>query len=110
MRRGGVVLLVLLLAGCGSGGIQGALDWKQPPAVSAHAARGVVRNTTSRSFTLDTHSMRLLDDQGRKVKGRFAVSPARLPANGTASLHVTWKSGKPVRIDYGAGTLALGSS
>jgi hypothetical protein len=109
MRRAGVALVLALLVGCGSG-IQQTLVWKQSPAVSAHSAHGVVSNTTSRSFPLDTHAMRLLDENGRKVKGHFTISPARVPRHGTATLTATWKSGKPVRIDYGAGTLPLGSS
>ena len=38
-----------------------------------------------------------------------AVKRARLAPGEAAPLVGTWKSGKPVRIDYGAGALALPS-
>jgi hypothetical protein len=109
MRRAGIVLLVGL-AGCGGGGLQGTLQWAQPPALSGHSLNGSVQNRTSHSQSLDPKSMRLLDDHGRKVDGRIRVTNSRLGAGASTSLTATWKSGKPVLIDYGAGTLALPSS
>jgi hypothetical protein len=53
--------------------------------------------------------MRLLDDHGRKVAGRIRVSSSSLASGASTSLTARWKSGDPVRIDYGAGTLALPS-
>jgi hypothetical protein len=53
--------------------------------------------------------MRLLDADGRKVAGKIEVGKDPLPAHGSTTLRATWKSGKPVRIDYGSGTLALPS-
>jgi hypothetical protein len=103
------IVLVALLAGCGGGGLEGVLAWKTEPSVGAGRALGEVRNTTSHSLNLDTKSMRLLDDRGRKVAGRFAVGTGVLAAHSETSLRASWKSGKPVRIDYGAGTLALPS-
>jgi hypothetical protein len=109
MRRGGIVLLVVL-AGCGSGGIEGTLQWAQPPAVSGRSLNGSIQNTTSHSVDVDAKAMRLLDDRGKKVPGRIRVSAGKLAAGASTSLTATWKSGDPVRIDYGAGTLALPSS
>jgi hypothetical protein len=110
VRRGiAVGLVVATVAGCGSGAIRGALDWKSGPQVTAQSASGVVQNTTGHSFTLDPKAMRLLDKDGRKVAARFGVGAAELPAHASARLDVRWKSGKPVRIDYGAGTLSLNS-
>jgi hypothetical protein len=109
MRRAGIVLL-LALAGCGGSGLEGTLQWAQPPAVSGHSLRGSVQNTTSHSVSLDPKSMRLLDDHGRKVGGRIRVTNTKVAAGASTNVTATWKSGKPVRIDYGAGTLALPSS
>jgi hypothetical protein len=109
MRRAGIVFLVGL-AGCGGGGLEGTLQWAQPPAVSGHSLNGSVQNRTSHSQTLDPRSMRLLDDHGRKIGGRIRVANSDLAAGASTSVTATWKSGKPVRIDYGAGTLALPSS
>jgi hypothetical protein len=53
--------------------------------------------------------MRLLDDRGNRVPGTFRVDQTKIPAGASTSVSATWKSGKPVRIDYGAGTLALPS-
>jgi hypothetical protein len=108
MRRAGIVLLAVL-AGCGSSGIEGTLQWEQPPAVSGRSLNGTVRNTTSHSVSLDSKSMRLLDDRGRKVGARIRVGVAKLASGASTGVRATWKSGKPVRIDYGAGTLALPS-
>ena len=104
-----VILVVVVLAGCGSTTLQGVLSWKGEPATSGNAVSGQVDNTTSHSVNLDPKSMRLLDDRGRKVPGHFTVGTGVLPSHQTTSLHATWKSGRPVRIDYGAGTLALPS-
>jgi hypothetical protein len=109
MHRAWIVLLVAL-AGCGSGGIEGTLQWAQPPAVSAHSLRGSIQNKTSHSVSLDAKSMRLLDDRGRKVAARVRVANGELAAGASTRLNATWRSGNPVRIDYGAGTLALPSS
>lgn len=110
MRRGiSVALCAVALAGCGSTGIQGTLDWRATPQVSGQSLHGVVQNTTSHSVALDPKSMRLLDDRGRKVAARIQVGSRSVPAHGSAPLSATWKSGKPVRIDYGSGTLALPS-
>jgi hypothetical protein len=108
MRRAGIVLLVAL-AGCGGGGIEGTLDWAKPPSVSRNSLTGSVRNKTSHSVSLEPKSMRLLDADGRKVDGRIRVAGEELAAGASTSLTATWKSGNPVRIDYGAGTLALPS-
>ena len=109
MRRAGIVILLVALSGCGNSGIEGTLDWAQPPAVSAHALNGRVQNTTSHSVALEPKAMRLLDDRGKKVAGRIRVAKAELPAGESTILTAKWKAGKPVRIDYGAGTLALPS-
>jgi hypothetical protein len=108
-RSAGIALAVVVLAGCGGSGLEGTLKWKAPPSVSAHAANGSIQNTTSHSVALDAGSMRLLDDRGKKVAGKIRVPSGSLPAGQSARLSATWKSGKPVRIDYGEGTLALGS-
>jgi hypothetical protein len=71
--------------------------------------KGSVRNTTSHSVSLDPKSMRLLDADGRKVAGRIRTGATRLAAHASTTLRGTWRSGKPVRIDYGTGTLALPS-
>jgi hypothetical protein len=108
MRRAGIVLLAAL-AGCGGSGLEGTLQWAQPPATSAHSLTGSLQNKTSHSVSLDPKSMRLLDDHGRKVGGRIRVKNSELAAGASTSLTASWKAGKPVRIDYGAGTLALPS-
>lgn len=109
MRRAAVTAALVLLAGCGSTELQGVLTWKGEPTVRSGSASGQVENTTSHSVDLNTKAMRLLDDHGRKVAGRFTVGTGVLRAHSTTSLGASWKSGKPVRIDYGAGTLALPS-
>ena len=96
-------------AGCGSGGLRGSLEWSTGPVVHAHSASGVVRNTTGHSVDLNPHALRLLVDNGRKVAGHFSVTQTHLAKHATSALAVTWKSGKPVRIDYGAGALVLTS-
>ena len=53
--------------------------------------------------------MRLLDDRGRKVAGKIRVASGELASGASTSLTAMWKSGDPVRIDYGAGTLPLPS-
>jgi hypothetical protein len=109
MRRAGIVLLVVGLAGCGSSGLSGTLEWEQPPVVSAHGLNGSIQNTTSHSVSLSEKSMRLLDDRGRKVGARIRLGRSELASGEATSLRATWKGGEPVRIDYGAGTLALRS-
>ena len=110
MRRVISVLLATGLAACGGAtALEGTLVWTGMPTVSGHSAHGAVRNTTSHSVSLDPHSMRLLDSSGRKLGGRFRVSMTSLPKGATAQLAVTWKTGNPVRIDYGSGTLPLPS-
>ncbi|HEX6711875.1 MAG TPA: hypothetical protein VF066_00775 [Thermoleophilaceae bacterium] len=108
MRRAGIVLLVGL-AGCGSSGIEGTLQWEQPPVVSGRVLNGSIQNATSHSVSLEPKAMRLLDDRGRKVAAQIRVERPDLPAGESTNVRATWKSGKPVRIDYGAGTLALRS-
>jgi hypothetical protein len=103
------VVVVVVVGGCGGGGIEGTLAWTSDPVVGAHSLNGSVRNTTSHSVALGPKSMRLLDADGRKVKGRISVGMDPLPAHASTTLRATWKSGKPVRIDYGSGTLALPS-
>jgi hypothetical protein len=116
MRRALALLLLCGLAACGSSAIQGTLAWREDPMLSVNradgsrTASGFVRNTTSHSVTLDAKSMRLLDADGRKVRGRVRVGAASVAPHATARLRATWKSGKPVRIDYGTGTLALPST
>jgi len=109
MRRTAILLLVAL-AGCGGSGLEGTLAWEEPPALSGRSVSGSVQNQTSHSVSLDAKTMRLLDDRGNKVAGHFRVGRSRLASGEATSLRATWKSGKPVRIDYGAGTLALPSS
>jgi hypothetical protein len=109
MRGALAVFLLIALAGCGNSGLEGTLDWAQPPSVSAHAVNGTIKNKTSHSVTVDAKSMRLLDDRGRKVGGRIRVATDSLASGASTRLTATWKSGDPVRIDYGAGTLALPS-
>jgi hypothetical protein len=103
-------LIALALAGCGGGSaIEGTLTWNSKPVVGPHSVNGSIRNTTSHSVALDAKSMRLLNAEGRKVRGRFTIE--REQVEGGASVRVTarWQSGKPVRIDYGTGALALPS-
>jgi hypothetical protein len=108
MRRA-LTVLVVALVGCGGSGLEGTLQWEQPPAGSGNAVRGTVQNATSHSQMLSAKSMRLLDDRGNKVAGTIRVGQSVLPPGSSTSLRATWKSGNPVRIDYGAGTLALPS-
>jgi hypothetical protein len=109
-------LALATLAGCGgNSAIKQSLAWRKPPSEftspgsKKHAVAGIVKNTTSHTVDLDVRNMRLLDDEGRKVEGRIQIRVARLKPGGVTPLVVTWKTGKPVRIDYGAGTLALTS-
>lgn len=104
-----VVSVFALVAGCGSTALQGTAAWVGAPRVSPHSLSGDIRNTTSHSLSLNARSMRLLDDRGRRVSGRIQVGSESVPAHGTTSLRASWKTGKPVRIDYGEGTLALPS-
>lgn len=76
---------------------------------TGHNVSGVVRNTTSHAVNLDPGQWRLLDASGRKVKAKFNLGARHLAAGGATPLSVTWNAGKPVRIDYGQGTLALPS-
>jgi hypothetical protein len=108
MRRA-LTVLVVALVGCGGGGLEGTLQWQQSPTVSGHSVRGTVKNATSHSQKLSPKSMRLLDDRGTKVAGTIHVDQPTIAPGASTSLRATWKSGKPVRIDYGAGTLALPS-
>jgi len=108
LRRAGIVMLVVL-AGCGSSGIEGTLSWEQPPAVTGNALNGSIQNQTSHSVSLDPKAMRLLDARGKKVAAKINVGRSQLASSEATSLRAKWKSGKPVRIDYGAGTLALPS-
>ena len=99
----------LAMAGCGSGGLRGSLEWSAGPTATAHSGNGEVRNTTGHKVDLDPHALRLLDADGRKVKGHFSVGTTSLPAHATTALEARWTSGKPVRIDYGSGALRLTS-
>lgn len=109
MTRLAVVACVAALVGCGNSGIEGMLEWAQPPKVSGRSLHGVVRNTTSHSESIGAGSMRLLDDRGRKVAARIHVGARSLAAHASTPIDATWKAGKPVRLDYGAGTLAFPS-
>ena len=102
--------MLVVLAGCGGSGIEGTLRWEQPPTVSGRALNGSIQNTTSHAVTLDEKSMRLLDDHGKKVASKIRIDRSELASGESTSLRASWKSGNPVRIDYGAGTLALPSS
>lgn len=104
-----LLVLVVLLAACGNSSIEQTLEWKGSPKVDVRSASGVIRNTTSHAVDLRAKSMRLLDGDGKKVSGRFRVERQHVGGGGTSRLVVTWRSGDPVRIDYGAGTLPLGS-
>jgi hypothetical protein len=108
MRRVGIVLVVAL-AGCGGSGLEGTLQWAQPPSVSGRSVSGTVENTTSHSVSLNPKSMRLLDDGGEEVDARIRVGRSELASGDSTSMRAVWKSGNPVRIDYGSGTLALPS-
>jgi hypothetical protein len=108
MRRVGIVL-VAFLAGCGGSGIEGTLQWAEPPSVSGRSLNGTLENTTSHSVTLEPKRMRLLNDDGKKVPARIRVDQSELGSGASTGLSATWKSGNPVRIDYGSGTLALPS-
>jgi hypothetical protein len=108
-RSCSAVAFVVLLASCGNSGIEQTLQWEGSPRVDARSASGVIRNTTSHAVELRAKSMRLLDADGKKVSGRFRVQRQHVGGGGTSRLVVTWRSGDPVRIDYGAGTLPLGS-
>ena len=108
MRRAGIVLFVAL-AGCGGSGLEGTLQWAQPPSQSGRSVSGSIENTTSHSVSLNPKRMRLLDDDGKKVAGAIRVGRSDLASGDSTNLHATWKSGNPVRIDYGSGTLALRS-
>lgn len=108
MRRVGIVL-VLALAGCGGSGLEGTLQWADPPSVSGRSLRGTLENTTSHSVSLDAKRMRLLNDNGEKVPARIRVGRSSLGSGASTSVSASWKSGNPVRIDYGSGTLALPS-
>ena len=108
MRRVGIVALVAL-AGCGGSGLEGTLQWAQPPSVSGRSVSGTVENTTSHSVRLDPKRMRLLNDDGKKVTGSIRIGQSSLGSGESTGLRATWKSGNPVRIDYGSGTLALPS-
>jgi len=99
--------VALVLAGCGSGGLRGSLEWSDGPSVSGRSVSGTVRNTTGHTVDLNPHALRLLDENGRKVKGRFSVGQTTLPAHAKTTLEARWTSGKPVRIDYGSGALRL---
>jgi hypothetical protein len=114
MRLAALTVVLVALAGCGSSAIEGTLEWAQPASVSSHSLSGHVRNTTSHSVTVDPSSIRLLDDRGRKLPGRIHVAgvagSTSLAAGASVRLTASWKSGKPVRIDYGSGTLALPSA
>ena len=114
MRRAiGIGLLTSVLAGCGSAGLRGALEWtgvtRFSELGSVHGVSGHVRNTTSHAIDLHPAEMRLLDAGGRKVRGRISLGRMHLPPHGITRLSVRWRAGKPVRIDYGSGTLRLTS-
>jgi hypothetical protein len=108
-RRLAVPIALFALAGCGSSGIEGVFEWAQPPRVGANSLQGTLHNTTSHSEDLSTSAMRLLDDRGRKVVAKFHAGATSVPAHGSTTVTATWKSGTPVRFDYGAGALALPS-
>ena len=108
MRRVGIVALVAL-AGCGGSGLEGTLQWAQPPSVSGRSVSGTVENTTSHSVSLSPKGMRLLDGDGKKVAARIRVGRTELGSGDSTSVRAIWKSGNPVRIDYGSGALALPS-
>jgi hypothetical protein len=110
VRRGICIALAgLALAGCGGTGLRGTLEWSGSPSTGPQSVSGTVRNTTSHSVDLNPGAMRLLDKDGRSVAGRIEVGAQRLAAHASTRLTARWKAGKPVRIDYGAGTLALPS-
>jgi hypothetical protein len=110
MRRSISIAIAVLLAGCGGGSaIEGTLAWAGDPVVGAHRLSGVVRNTTSHPVTLDARVMRLLDASGRKLGGRFSVERRQVEGGRSVRVVAVWRSGKPVRIDYGTGALPLPS-
>jgi hypothetical protein len=99
---------LFVLAGCGSG-LEGTLAWDGDPSLGPHSLNGSLKNTTSHSVAIGPKTMRLLDSNGHKVSARIRVTAGDLSAGASTPLRATWKSGKPVRIDYGSGTLALPS-
>ena len=109
MRRGISLLLAIGLTACGSTTLEGTLAWQGLPRVGARSLQGRLHNTTSHAVTLNPKQMRLLDVKGRRVPGRIRVGTGELAAHAVTSLTATWKTGNPVRIDYGSGTLALPS-
>jgi hypothetical protein len=109
MRRALLLTALIVVAGCGGSGLEGVLQWEGDPNVAARALNGTIRNTTDHAVDLDAGAMRLLDADGRKIKARFRLDREEVPRGGQTRVRVTWKAGKPVRIDYGAGTLALPS-
>jgi hypothetical protein len=104
-----IAAVVVVVGGCGNSAIEGTLAWSSDPVVGRHSLNGSIRNTTSHSVALHPKSMRLLDADGRKVKGRISAGTDPVRAHASTTLRATWKSGKPVRIDYGTGALALPS-
>jgi hypothetical protein len=100
--------LALALGACGSG-LEGTLAWDGDPALRPHSLNGSLKNTTSHSVAVNPKAMRLLDSDGRKVASRIRLAAGDLGAGESTPLRASWKSGKPVRIDYGTGTLPLPS-
>src|SRR4051812_42790175 len=102
-----VALAGLAVAGCGgSSGLKGTLEWRHTPAVfndpgGGRTVAGFVHNTTGHKLTLAARGMRLLDAKGRKVAAHIQLRAALVPPHAYTALSVTWKAGKPVRIDYG---------
>jgi hypothetical protein len=97
----------LAIAGCGGSGLKGTLAWDGTPDRTANALRGTIVNTTSNTVTVDPKTMRLLDDDGRKVAARIRLAKTKVPPGGTTAVTATWRKGDPTRLDYGAGTLQL---
>jgi hypothetical protein len=137
----------LALGACGQGdeGGGGGLAWKGEPRILPHPTlrqdrilTGTVRNDSLRRVTVDAAALRLLDGDGRRVRGSAIFlqgfghqlypptrEPARVPEServrtgqkvrlapdDTAPLTLSWRVGRggrrPVRVDYGSGSLPI---
>jgi hypothetical protein len=107
-----------LLTACGGGGNEGTgdLSWSQQPEVARHPTlpddrvlRGSLRNDSLRRIRLSDRDLRLLDEDGRRVRAavRYAAGfvrgiypPARSPQGGVPEAE-RLRTGQLARIDPG---------